>query len=240
MERLNKFLANAGVCSRRKADELILAGKIKVNNEVVTEMGHKIDPTTDVVEFDGTTVKYSTEFVYYALNKPKGVVSTAQDQSGDQTVVDLVPNSPRVYPVGRLDKETVGLIVLTNDGELTKEMTHPSFEHSKVYEVTVRISKLLKITHEGIKASFERGLQIEGNLMKADEVRNFQPSEKNPAILTFEIVLHTGYNRQVRKMCAKIDLEVVRLTRIGFGKLRLQDLNIAPGQYVEVAKSDIV
>lgn len=240
IERLNKFLANSGVCSRRKADEHILAGDVKVNGITNKELGIKIDPDKDTVEFQDKVVKLNSDFVYYVLNKPKGVVSTSSDENGQKAVVDLVPKVPRVYPVGRLDKDTVGLIVLTNDGELTKELTHPSFEHRKEYKAEVRIQnkELSKNKNIGqyITEKFERGLRIDDKLMKADSVSCLI---LNPKFLILTLVLHTGYNRQIRKMCAKIGLEVVRLTRTAIGKLTLAKLNLKPGEYKEISKEDV-
>jgi pseudouridine synthase len=247
MERLNKFLSEAGIASRRKADELIAAGEIKVNGDVVRDLGVKIDEENDVIEFIGKRVLKTNDFVYYILNKPKGVVSSANDENGAKTVVDLVPRSPRVYPVGRLDKDTVGLILLTNDGELTKELTHPSFEHQKEYEVAGIIESRIR-NHESwdeqefkktVEKKFLRGIKIDNKLMKADSVEVL-PAILNTKYLILRIVLHTGYNRQVRKMCDKIGLEVTRLTRIGLAKLKLADLNLAPGDYKIITKADIL
>lgn len=240
MERLNKFLANSGVCSRRKADEHILAGDVEINGIVNKELGIKVDPANDVINFKGQTVQPDSDFVYYALNKPKGVVSTSSDENGQKTVVDLVPKNPRVYPVGRLDKDTVGLIVLTNDGELTKELTHPSFEHQKSYTAVVKGSKFkVESDFETAINKFKRGMSINGKLMKVDSIL---VESSNPEHSTFNLnlVLHTGHNRQIRKMCAKIGLEVTRLTRIGFAKLQLSQLKLQPGEYSKITKSDIV
>ncbi len=242
MERLNKFLANAGICSRRKADEHILAGDVSVNGVKIVELGHKIDPSTDQVEFQGNPVKLNNDFVYYVLNKPKGVVSTSSDENGQKTVTDLVPKIPRVYPVGRLDKDTVGLIVLTNDGELTKELTHPSFEHQKEYEVEARIinfeSRADKDLSSVISNKLTSGFKIDDKIMEADSVV-VNEIRKNH-IISMNLVLHTGYNRQIRKMCAKIGLEVTRLTRVGFAKLRLGALGLKPGEFKVILKTEII
>ncbi|PIS07568.1 pseudouridine synthase [Candidatus Berkelbacteria bacterium CG10_big_fil_rev_8_21_14_0_10_43_13] len=241
MERLNKFLANSCVCSRRKADEHILAGDVKVNGVMGSELGVKINPEKDVVEFDGKIVKPMSEFVYYVLNKPKHIVSTAQAQNGEKTVLDFVPKSPRVYPVGRLDKDTVGLIILTNDGELTKELTHPSFEHQKEYLVECRILNPKSWRERDIVSSVKQkltsGLKIDGKVMKVDRVKTAEIQNSKFIILT--LVLHTGYNRQVRKMCAKIGLEVKRLTRIGISKLHLDELQLKPGEFKKISKEDV-
>lgn len=238
--RLNKFLADSGCCSRRKADEHILAGDIKVNGQIVKELGVKIDPEKDIVKFKGQLLCKETKLVYYALNKPRGVISTAFDEQGRQTVVDLVPREPRVYPVGRLDEDSEGLIILTNDGELAQELTHPSFEHEKEYEVTVRgKGKVFGILQnkERIKNLFERGMIIDGKPMKADRV---EVNLINTNYYLLNTVLHTGHNRQIRKMCAKIGLEVITLRRIRIGNLTLEGLNLLPGQYKEISKNQIL
>lgn len=240
IERLNKFLANAGVCSRRKADEHILAGDVKVNGVRSSELGVRIDPEKDIVEFQGKVVKLSGDFVYYVLNKPKGVVSTASDENGHKTVIDLVPATPRVYPVGRLDKDTVGLIILTNDGELTKELTHPSFEHQKSYTAVVKGSKFkVESDFEIAINKFKRGMRIDGKLMKVDSI-SIKISNLKHSTFNLTLVLHTGYNRQIRKMCAKIGLEVTRLTRTGLAKLYLDQLDLKPGEYKIVSKLEIL
>ncbi|MDO8444454.1 MAG: pseudouridine synthase [bacterium] len=240
MERLNKFLANAGVCSRRKADEHILAGDVSVNGVKIVELGFKIDPTKDKVEFQDKAVKLISDFVYYVLNKPKGVVSTASDENGQKTVIDFVPKVPRVYPVGRLDKDTVGLIILTNDGELTKELTHPSFEHQKSYTAVAKGSKFkVESDFETVIKKFKRGMLIDGKLMKVDSI-SVETSNPKHSTFNLDLVLHTGHNRQIRKMCAKMGLEVTRLTRVGFAKLRLDQLNLKPGEYKKINKSEIV
>ncbi len=242
IERLNKFLANSGVCSRRKADEYILAGKVKINGITNKELGIRVDTKNDVIEFDGKIVKPATDFIYFVLNKPKGVVSTAHDENGQKTVVDLVPKTQRVYPVGRLDKDTVGLIVLTNDGELTKELTHPSFEHRKEYKVEVRIMNRELGEKDNFIKSIEQKLtsrlKIDGKIMRADSVQiSLLPNSK---FLILNLVLHTGYNRQIRKMCAKIGLEVTRLTRVGYAKLQLDELNLNPGEFKQISRADII
>lgn len=238
--RLNKFLSESGCCSRRKADEYIASGDIKINGKVTKELGIKIDPEKDAVEFQDKEVKIATDFLYYALYKPKGIVSTVSDELGRKTVIDLVPETPRVYPVGRLDTDSEGLIILTSDGDLTQRMTHPSFEHEKEYLVNAKfqISNSKRVAPEIIKSQFEKGLYIDGHLMKADKTEVSLVQSTGFIILT--LVLHTGYNRQVRKMCAKIGLDVIKLVRTRFGKLKLSDLELAPGEYRLVTRADIL
>jgi 23S rRNA pseudouridine2605 synthase len=238
--RLNKFISDSGLMSRRKADEAISNGDIEVNGTTVSELGLKVDPEKDVVKCNGRFVKAEPELVYYAVYKPNGVISTAQDEKGRDNVVGLVPRFPRVYPVGRLDAYSEGLMILTNDGDLTQKLTHPSFEHEKEYEVTVHISdeelryNVNLIGH--LKKSFTDGLQIEGKLMKADRIF-IKDNEKS---LLLSLVLHTGYNRQIRKMCAQIGLAVSKIKRIRIGRLNLQPLNLKPGEYKKIEKYQII
>ncbi|MFA7253525.1 MAG: pseudouridine synthase [Patescibacteria group bacterium] len=238
--RLNKFLADAGLFSRREADEHILAGEITVNGNPVTEMGTKIEPDHDIVEYKGKIIKLQTAYTYYALYKPKGVVSTAKDELGRQTVLDFVPKEPRVYPVGRLDADSEGLIILTNDGDLTNHLTHPSFEHEKEYEIIVKSTKQKAKSPEEITKMFENGFMIDGHLMIADVARSIKSPALSFPLSAFSLVLHTGYNRQIRRMCDKIGLNVIKLTRTRIGKLKLADLNLKHGGYMEITKSRIV
>jgi len=244
--RLNKFLSQSGVCSRRSADELISKGKVFVNGKVAG-LGDKIDPDKDKVAINNKTIKQSNNLIYYALYKPKDVISTASDEIGRQTVTDLVPKNPPVHPVGRLDANSQGLIILTNDGELTQKLTHPSFEHEKEYEVKFKHQTSnppagragLKIIDRknNIAKKFIQGMTIEGKCMKMDKA-TITPLDTKFYMLN--AVLHTGYNRQIRKMCAKMNLEIVRLVRTRIGKLTLASLNIKPGEYKLISREDIL
>lgn len=241
--RINKYLSGCGICSRRKADEYILAGKISINGETA-ELGSRVNPEKDTVTFDGKTVKKQNknDFIYYALYKPIGFISSANDEKGRKTVVDLVPKEPRVYPIGRLDRDSSGLIILTNDGELTNTLTHPQYEHSKKYEVIIKtrnnlaVEELIKLKEE-IKNKFLSGIKIEGNLMKADEIK-IKISSQNTMLLN--MVIHTGFNRQIRKMCDKVNVDVVSLKRVGIAKLKLSSLNLTSGKYIQIEKSEIL
>ena len=235
--RLNKYLASTGVCSRRKADEHTLDGAVSINGIIVRELGTKIDPEKDKIQFKGTDVGQSEKFVYYAINKPCGVISTASDENGRQTVLELVPETPRVYPVGRLDKDSDGLLILTNDGEMTNKLTHPKFEHEKEYIVKARTQKQVVIDPREIENRFVNGISVDGKIMKADTVSASMIRNNRYDIW---VTIHTGYNRQVRKMCAKMGLEVVGLTRTRIGKLTLSSLGLTSGQYIEIKKEDLV
>ncbi|MCL5410292.1 MAG: rRNA pseudouridine synthase [Patescibacteria group bacterium] len=236
--RLNKFLSDQGICSRRAADEHILAGKVSVNGEKA-HIGQKIDPEIQKVTFDSVEINPEKEkLVYYAVNKPKGVVSTANDEMNRKSVVDLVPQSPRVYPIGRLDKDSEGLMILTNDGELTNLLTHPKNKHEKEYEVVVSSIKYQVLSTKEVEKQLLEGLMIEGKLMKADSIEIHKDQRSKFYILN--VVLHTGYNRQIRKMCAKLGLEVLKLARTRISSLSLNNLNIKPGEYKIINKSDIL
>jgi len=237
--RINKFLADSGICSRRKADEHIRCGDVLVNGEPAA-LGMKIDLATDQVTVCGKPVSSDPEqLVYYALYKPIGVISTASDPHGRPTVTDLVPDSPRLYPVGRLDLHSEGLVLLTNDGELAHQLMHPSFEHKKEYEVIVRWQPD-GLSAQQVIRQFTEGIEIDGKLMQADQVSIAANSDQAENIATLRIVLHTGYNHQIRRMCVALDLSVIALRRIRISKLRLKELDLKPGQYRQITKGDIV
>lgn len=236
--RLNKFLAENGIRSRRGADELILSGKVAVNGVVTQVLGTKVDSESDEISVSGQIVVRQTKMLYYALYKPTDVVSTASDPQHRSKVTDFVPREPRVYPVGRLDNDSEGLIILTNDGELTNILTHPSFAHEKEYLVVVKTSKRSKsLSAIQIKEAFEKGMMIENKLMQADKFSDFKGMGDN---MTFKLILHTGYNRQIRKMCARIGFDVISLIRIRIGKLKLSNLDLKAGEYKEVTKDSIL
>ncbi len=237
--RLNKFIADAGICSRRKADERIRSGNVLVNGQPA-ELGMTIDPTTDEVTVCGKPVSpQSEQLVYYALYKPTGVISTASDPHGRPTVTDLVPSSPRVYPVGRLDMDSEGLILLTNDGQLAYELMHPSFQHEKEYEVLVHCPPA-GLDRDRIIATFIKGIEADGELLQADRVSvdNIRQHQENTALL--RIVLHTGYNRQIRRMCEAVGLSVINLRRVRISRLHLASLSLKAGEYRRIDKSAVL
>lgn len=219
-ERLQKFLAEAGVASRRKAEELIAAGKIQVNGKTVTEMGRKIDPQRDEVTYLGETISTKdTQMVYLMLHKPEGVVTTAKEQFGRASVMDLIKGvRERIFPVGRLDYDTSGLLLLTNDGDLTYKLTHPKHDIDKTY-----IAKLYGVPDEGALQKFRRGVVIDGRRTKPAKIQILE-REKDGRFCTAEIIIHEGRNRQVRKMCEAIHHPVAQLKRVATGELKLGDL----------------
>ena len=229
--RLQKFMAEQGVASRRKSEELILAGKVKVNGHVA-QIGMKINPRKDLVTVGKqklTNVK-NRKMVYIMLNKPRGYVTTVSDELGRKTVMDLLPDfGVRIYPVGRLDKDSEGLLLLTNDGSFTNCMTHPSHEYAKVYRVTVRPS-----VDDNILYNLRNGIELDGRVTAPCDV-TVLTEEENRVVLEF--VLHEGRNRQIRKMCESQGLEVARLKRISIGPIKLGMLK--QGDYRELSEQDV-
>ena len=219
--RLQKFLAHAGVCSRRKAEVLIRAGQVKVNGRVVTQLGSKIDPVKDRVLFNQQHVVLATEspHTYIALNKPEGVVTSCAQQK-TRIVLDLVDIDARVYPVGRLDKDSTGLILLTNDGDLHNRLSHPSFNHEKEYIVTTRHP----ISESALK-KIAQGVRIEN-------VKTRKAAVKRLGKNRFNIVLKQGRNRQIRKMVAKVGNAVQSLTRIRMANITLGSLKQGKWRYL--------
>lgn len=223
-ERLQKVLAQAGIGSRRVCEIYIDEGRISVNG-VVAHLGQRVDPLVDVVEFDGSQIGVKPGLVHYLLNKPAGVVTTAQDTHGRPTVVELVPSEPRVFPVGRLDAETEGLLLLTNDGDLTHRLTHPSFGVDKEY--------LAEVEGEPSRGALRR--LREG--VELDDGVTAPATASLPAPNLIRLVIHEGRNRQVRRMCDAVGHPVVRLVRTRIGPLT--DTTLAPGEWRELTQKEV-
>ena len=221
--RLQKFLSAAGVCSRRKGEEFIKAGRISVNGEVIVELGTKIDPDQDRVEVDGKAIKPSNTLVYIALNKPKDYV-TSCSHPGQKVVVDLVDISERIYPVGRLDKDSTGLLLLTNDGRIHHRLSHPSFDHEKEYDVTVA-----RPIPDGALKKMSDGLPLMGTKTRPARITRISPRR-------FRMVLQEGKNRQIRRMVRKVGNEVTRLQRKRFANVKLG--NLPPGKWRYLSSSE--
>lgn len=222
--RLQLFLARAGLASRRKAEELIKEGRVSVNGLVVNQMGLKVD-STDKIEVDGTKIELEKAKVYIMLNKPYGVVSTSKDQFNRPSVVDYFKDiKQRVYPVGRLDYDTTGLILLTNDGDFTYKLTHPSCNIDKIYEVVVK-----DVPNKQEIIMFEKGLKIENYLTHPAKL-DIISKDKNSS--TLHITIHEGRNRQVRKMLDAIGHPVISLKRIAIGGLYIGDLKEGEWRYL--------
>ena len=225
--RLQKFLANSGIASRRKCEELIIEGKISVNGKVIKELGTKIDPTKDKVEYCGKTIQNTEKLVYVLLNKPIGYVTTAKDQFDRDTVLDLVRIKERIVPVGRLDMYTSGALILTNDGDFVYKVTHPKHEITKTYTVTVHGI----ITSDEVD-QLRQGVKIEDYVTRSAKVKILKTDEdKN--ISRLEITIHEGKNRQVRKMCEAVGRKVIALHRSKIGNIGVKDLKIGTWRYLK-------
>ena len=225
--RINKYIALCGVASRRKAEELILAWRVTVNVEVMTELSYKVDEENDIVKVDDKLIKEENKLVYILLNKPEGYITTVKDQFDRPSVLDLVSDiKERVYPIGRLDYETSGLLLLTNDGDLTYKLTHPKHEVDKTYVARVKG----KLTKEEIER-FKTGLKIEDYTTAPAKLKVIKYDEQRDSSL-LEIKIHEGKNRQVRKMCKAINHPVLRLRRSAMGKIKIGDCEIGKYRYL--------
>ena len=231
--RLQKFMADSGIASRRKCEELILQGKVQVNGKPIIELGTKINPEKDVVEFENKIINNENKkYVYILLNKPIGYVTTAKDQFGRDTVLDLVKVKERIVPVGRLDMYTSGALILTNDGDFVNKVTHPSHEINKTYNVTVRGI----VTDENVKA-LESGFIIDDNYKTKPAIVKILKIDKEKKISRIQITIHEGKNRQIRKMCKAIDKNVLALHRAKIGELTVK--NIPLGKWKFLNKNEI-
>ena len=225
-ERLQKYLANCGVASRRKCEEYILQGKVNVNGEIITELGTKINPEKDVIEFENKKVKENKNYVYILLNKPIGYVTTADEQFGRDMVLDLVKVRERIVPVGRLDMYTSGALILTNDGDFIYKVTHPKHEIEKTYTVTVK-----GIVQNSEVEQLRQGVQIEDYITKPAKVKILKTDiEKD--ISRLEITIHEGKNRQVRKMCEAVGRKVLALHRSKIRNIGVKDLELGKWRYL--------
>lgn len=230
--RINKYIASCGVASRRKAEELIISGRVTINGELITELSTTVDETKDIVEVDGVPINQEEKKVYILLNKPEGYITTVKDQFDRPSVLDILKDvEERVYPVGRLDYETSGLLILTNDGDLTYKLTHPKHEVEKTYLAMVN-----GIISPEEKRRFENGLRIEDyttakaklKIVKSDEEKNYS---------VCKITIHEGRNRQVRKMCKAIGHPVRNLRRIQMGRINIRGLEV--GEYRNLTEDEV-
>lgn len=230
-ERLQKYLANNGIAARRKCEEYILNGRVKVNGKVITELGSKINPEEDIIEFDGKKVEKVEKHVYILLNKPIGYVTTVKDQFNRPTVLDLVKVKEKILPVGRLDMYTSGALILTNDGEFINKITHPKNEVKKTYTVTVK-----GIVNEEDVEKLENGVEIEDYISGNAKVKILKTDEEKN-ISRLQITIHEGKNREVRKMCEAIGKKVLALHRRKIANIDVKKLKI--GQWRFLTDSEI-
>ncbi len=225
-ERLQKYLANQGTAARRKCEEFILDGRVKVNGKIITELGTKVDPDKDKIEFDNKEIKKQEKKVYVLLNKPIGYVTTSKDQFDRPTVVDLVKIPEKVLPVGRLDMYTSGALLLSNDGEFINKVTHPSNEIEKTYTVTVKGI----VTDEDVK-KLEDGVKIKDYISGKAKVKILKIDEEKK-ISRLAITIHEGKNREVRKMCEAIGKKVLALHRRTVAGLSVKNMEIGTWRYL--------
>lgn len=222
--RLARVLAQAGVASRRAAEDLIRSGVVTVNGQTIAVVGTTVDPEKDQIAVRGESIAREA-YVYYLLHKPVGYISASKGVRGDKLVTSLVPQTPRVYPVGRLDKDSSGLLLLTNDGDLTLRLTHPRYEVQKVYEV-----ELDHVATPELVRRLTKGIRLKEGIAKADKVTRITAKR-------FTITLHQGFHRQIRRMLGVCGYTAMRLTRIAEGDLKLGD--IPEGSYERLEREDI-
>lgn len=221
MERLQKVIANSGITSRRKAEELIIQGKVTVNGKTITELGTKVKPT-DKIEVNGDLIK-KEDHVYFLLNKPREVLSTTKDDKGRKTVVDLIDTDKKIFPVGRLDYDTTGAIILTNDGEFSNILTKPNNEIQKVY-----IAKLDSILKKEDLIKLKKGIRLDSKLIKPDRVKVKKANSKNNTCVV-EIIIHEGLNHEVKRLFNKLGYNVLKLKRESISIFNI--INLPSGKY---------
>ena len=233
--RLQKYIAECGIASRRKAEELILEGKIRVNGIIITELGTKINPSKDIVEYNNKVIEPEQRNVYILLNKPIGYVTTVKDQFNRPSVLDLVKVKERIVPVGRLDFYTSGALILSNDGDFVDKITHPKHEVNKTYNVTVK-----GIINEDEIEDLRSGVKIDDYITKPAKVKILR-IDKYKNISRIQITIHEGKNRQIRKMCEAIGKKVLALHRSKIGNIDVKDLKIGEWRYLTDAEiSDLI
>lgn len=224
-ERLQKYMAKCGVASRRKCEELILQGKVKVNSVVIDALGTKVNPSSDKVEVNNKIIKLEENKVYIMLNKPEGYVTTNSDEKGRKTILDIVKVEERIYPIGRLDYDSSGLLLLTNDGDIYNKIIHPRVNIDKKY---VALVKGL-FTQDEMK-KFREGVNIGDYVTSDAEIKII---EKYSNSCKVEIIIHEGKNRQIRRMCSALGHEVVSLKRVSVGDIKLDKLTKGDWRYLE-------
>jgi 23S rRNA pseudouridine2605 synthase len=226
--RLNKYLANVGICSRRDVKQFLKGNEVTVNGIRVKESGKRVNPQTDAIKINGKQL-YRPKLVYYLLHKPKGIISTTDDEYGRKNVTSLIPTKERIYPVGRLDKDTTGLIILTNDGTITNLLTHPKYHVYKTYRLTING----RIFPEQLTA-LQTGVLLTDGITAPAHVAIIKQSASRTLL---DITIHEGRNRQVRRMCETVGIDLIDLQRVKFGPI--SDTKLQPGQYRELTRNEI-
>ncbi|MEQ8153401.1 MAG: pseudouridine synthase [Clostridiaceae bacterium] len=228
-ERLQKYMARCGVASRRKCEELILKGQVRVNGEVVTELGTKINTENDQVKFNGKVITLEENKRYIMINKPVGIICSVKDEKGRKTVIDMVDVPERIYPIGRLDYDSSGLLLLTNDGEIYNKIIHPRKEIYKTYIVKVK-----GVFSPSELENFRNGVDIGGYITAKAGIRVIGNDKTSTKV---EIKIHEGKNRQIRRMCSALNHEVISLKRVSIGEINVGDLE--PGNWRELNQDEI-
>jgi len=228
-ERLQKYMASCGVASRRKCEEIILSGKVKVNGIVIKELGTKVNSTCDKVEYNDKVILPEENKVYIMLNKPEGYITSVKDEKGRETVLDIVKVKERIYPIGRLDYDSSGLLILTNDGEIYNKIIHPRVEIDKKYIAVVEG----QFTEEELN-EFEKGIDIDGYITAPAKIKIIKYDYRES---TVELIIHEGKNRQIRKMCSAVNHEVITLKRVSLGNLQLGHLK--KGEYRDLTNEEL-
>lgn len=230
MERLQKIIANCGYCSRRKAEELIKCGKVKVNGDIVSELGFKASHN-DLIEVEGQTLDTKEDYVYYLLNKPRGIITSTHDDKNRKTVIDLIKTDKRIYPIGRLDYDTTGVLLLTNDGNLANLLMHPSNNIEKVY-----IAKIEGIITKSDIIKLEKGVLIDGKKTSRSKAKILKIDKKNNTSIV-ELIIHEGRNHQVKNMFKAINFNVIKLRRESVAFLTTDGLK--SGDYRELSIKEV-
>lgn len=234
-ERLQKYMARCGVASRRKCEEIILSGKVKVNNKIINELGVKINSELDIVSYEGKIIKPEEKKVYIMLNKPEGYITSVKDEKGRKTILDLVKVNERIYPIGRLDYDSSGIILLTNDGEIYNKIIHPRVKVEKKYIVLCKG----EFTKEEL-IKFENGVDIGGYVTAKSKIKilDKEKDKRTNKINTLvEIIIHEGKNRQIRRMCEALGHEVITLNRVAIGDIKLGYLK--KGEWRELKEAEL-